>query len=112
MKLISRFWNPHDPAFNLRITAAALVALGIVIMLAALGFAYQVSAIGSTIDCVLPTGPASTEPCPDVREPTAATEPDLSDTKFPSGEVAALQEALAAAEAERDALQHHTLFRS
>lgn len=100
MRIIRKFWDPKDPAFNLKVTAAALVSLCTIITAAALGFAYRVSAAGvNRMDHFLPTASISTEPLP------TPTVPVHSEPVPPSAEVIALQEDLAAAEAERDALR-------
>lgn len=105
MKDIKEFWNPNDSAFRLRVTAAALVTTGIIITLAALGFVYRVSARGNSIECVMPPSSTTSQPRPTETEPTAGSETVPSETEPPCAEVLALQEALAAAEAERDALR-------
>lgn len=93
MKFVSFFTGTKDPAFNRRAAAAALVILAVFILLAALYFVFQASAAGpDSIEQLLPTAPTAAEPVQPETEP-------------PSAEVTALQEALAAAETERDALR-------
>ena len=101
MKDIRKIWDPNDPAFNLRIAATSLVAIGVIIMLAALSFAYRVSA--ANLDT--PTAPTVSEPLPTVTERPAATEAVPSEEEAPNAEVIALQESLAAAQAELETLR-------
>ena len=105
MDFITKFLDTKDPAFSLRITATVLVSLCLIITLAALCFAYQVSAAGvDSIDHFLTTEPADSQPLPDVTEPVQTETVPPTTAEPPSAEVIALQESLAAAETERDAL--------
>lgn len=82
------------PGFDRRTASAVLVLLFILILAAALFFVFRVSAAGpDAIDRLMPTVP----PAAEVTRPTQSPSP--------ADDLRALQEALAAAEAERDALR-------
>lgn len=107
MKFNRMPWDSNDPAFNFKFAATALVSLGIVILLAALCFVYRISAAGpQSPEQHLTTTPTATEPVPTKTESASGvTEPVPPVTEPVSPELIALQEALAAAQAERDVLQ-------
>lgn len=96
MKIIRFFTGTQDPKVNRKAAAAALVVFAVLVLLATLRFVFQVSAAGPEgVEQLLPIAPTA----------PAVTEPVQSGTQPPSDENAALREALAAAEAERDTLR-------